>query len=138
MFIAERGKGAFVNEQRIRVAARRRLNEAVAACGLPHLGHGDIPRNRREVAALQDQVAGLRRFGAAALDLAWLAAGRFDVYWERDLKPWDLAAGIILVREAGGFATDLDGGDAILEKGHVIAGNEILHRDVLRVLKAAG
>jgi myo-inositol-1(or 4)-monophosphatase len=138
MFIAERGKGAFLNEQRIRVAERRRLNEAMVACGLPHLGHGDVVQNRKEVAALQEQVAGLRRYGAAALDLAWVAAGRFDVYWERDLKPWDLGAGIILVREAGGYVTDLDGGDAIFDKGHVIAGNEALHREVLKVFKTIG
>jgi len=138
MFLAERGKGAFMNDQRIRVAARRRLAETVAACGLPHLGHGDVVQNRKELAVLQEHVAGVRRFGAAALDLAWIAAGRFDVYWERDLKPWDMGAGIILVREAGGYVTDLDGGDAMFDKGHVIAGNETLHREVLRVLKAVG
>ena len=85
----------------------------MVACGLPHLGRGDLELGfRRELAAVQDKVAGLRRFGAAALDLALVAAGRFDGYWERNLSPWDMAAGIILVREAGGFVTDLDGGDA--------------------------
>ena len=71
---------------------------------------------RHEIAAVQDHVAGLRRFGAAALDLAWVAAGRFDGFWERDLSPWDMAAGILLVREAGGFVSDLDGGEAILSQ----------------------
>ena len=77
----------------------------------------------------------MRRFGAAALDLAWVAAGRFDVFWERDLSPWDMAAGILMVREAGGFATDLDGGDSIFTKRQVVAGNEFLHKALLEVLK---
>ena len=82
---------------------------------------------------MQDKVAGLRRFGAAALDLAWVAAGRFDAYWERDLSPWDMAAGMLLVREAGGFVTDLDGKEAhACEAGDIIAGNETIHRDLLR------
>ena len=80
----------------------------------------------------------MRRFGAAALDLAWIAAGRFDAYWERDLSPWDMAAGIILVREAGGFVTDLDGHDAIFTKGHIAAGNDTMHRELLKLLKEAG
>src|SRR5690606_36653134 len=92
---------------------------------------------RTEFAAVQEKVAGLRRFGAAALDLAWVAAGRLDAYWERNLSPWDIAAGMVLVREAGGFVTDLDGGDSVLEKGDVIAGNERLHGQLLEVLKSA-
>jgi myo-inositol-1(or 4)-monophosphatase len=92
---------------------------------------------RNEIAAAQQHFAGLRRLGAATLDLAWIAAGRFDAYWERDLSPWDLAAGLILVREAGGFVTDLDGGDAVLTKGQVAAGNDTMHRELLRLLKAA-
>ena len=91
-----------------------------------------------EIEAAQQHFAGLRRFGAATLDLAWIAAGRLDVFWERDLSPWDLAAGILLVREAGGFVSDLDGGEAILATGHVVAGNETMHRELLRLLKAAG
>ncbi|MEI7806408.1 MAG: inositol monophosphatase family protein [Hyphomicrobiales bacterium] len=137
LFLAERGKGAFLNDQRMRVAGRTRLADAVLSCGLPHLGHGDIPRGQREVGAMQGQVAGLRRFGASALDLAWVAAGRLDAYWERDIKPWDMAAGIILVREAGGFATDLDGGEDMFAKGSIVAGNEAMQREVLRVLKTA-
>ena len=137
MFIAERGKGAFMNEQRIRVAGRTRLTDAVIACGLPHIGRGDLALARRETGAMQEQVAGLRRFGAAALDLAWVAAGRLDGYWERDIKPWDMAAGIILVREAGGFVTDCDGGEDMFHKGHIIAGNDAIHKEVLRVLKEA-
>jgi myo-inositol-1(or 4)-monophosphatase len=137
LFIAERGKGAFLNDQRIRVAARRRLNEAVIACGLPHLGRGNIALGKRETEAVQGQVAGLRRFGAAALDLAWVGAGRLDGYWERDIQPWDMAAGLLIVREAGGFVSDCDGADEMLEKGHIVAGNETIQKELLRVLKAA-
>ncbi len=137
MFIAERGKGAFLNDKRIRVAARVRLAEAIVACGLPHYGRGDLALARSEIAAAQRAFAGLRRYGAATLDLAWVAAGRLDAYWERDLSPWDLAAGSILVREAGGFISDLDGGDAILAKGNVVAGNETMHRELLRLLQDA-
>src|SRR6185312_915846 len=133
LFVAERGKGAFLNDQRIRVAARKRLADAVIACGLPHLGRPNIALGQRETATVQEKVAGLRRFGAAALDLAWVAAGRLDAYWERDLSPWDMAAGIILVREAGGFVTDLDGGDAMFTKGHIAAGNDTMHRELLRL-----
>ena len=135
LFVAERGKGAFLNDQRLRVAARRRLADAVVACGLPHLGRGDLALFRSELAAIQDKVAGLRRFGAAALDLSWVAAGRFDAFWERDLSPWDIAAGILMVREAGGFASDLDGGDGIFAKGEIIAGNEFLHRALIENLR---
>jgi myo-inositol-1(or 4)-monophosphatase len=138
MFIAEKGKGAFLNDQRIRVAARTRLAEAIVACGIAHHGHGDVGLSRKEIGAVQEHVAGVRRFGAAALDLAWIAAGRFDGYWERTLKPWDVAAGMVLVREAGGFVTDCDGQDGILSKGHVVAGNESIHKGLLSLLKAVG
>jgi myo-inositol-1(or 4)-monophosphatase len=138
LFVAEHGKGAFLNDRRIRVASRQRLADAVVACGLPHYGRGDLALARREIVAAQQHFAGLRRFGAATLDLAWIAAGRFDAYWERDLSPWDLAAGMLLVREAGGFATDPDGGDAVLATGHVVAGNETMHRELLDLLKKAG
>ena len=138
MFIAERGKGAFLNEHRIRVAGRKLLGDAVVACGLPHQGRGDIARARKETGTMQEHVAGLRRFGAAALDLAWVAAGRLDGYWERDLKPWDMAAGIILIREAGGFVTDCDGGEDMFHTGHIAAGNEAIQKELLAVLKIAG
>jgi myo-inositol-1(or 4)-monophosphatase len=137
LFQAERGKGAFLNDQRLRVASRRRLSDTVIACGVPHIGRGDLALFRSELAAVQQKVAGLRRFGAAALDLAWVAAGRFDAFWERDLSPWDMAAGVLMVREAGGYATDLDDGDAIFGKRQVIAGNEFLHKALLQTLKDA-
>jgi myo-inositol-1(or 4)-monophosphatase len=136
LFIAEKGKGAFLNDRRIRVAGRKNLSEAVLACGLAHLGHGDHATVKRETGAMLDQVAGLRRFGAAALDLAFVAAGRFDGYWERSLSAWDVAAGIILVREAGGFVTDCDGGDAMLDLGEVAAGNDTIRKEIVRVLKS--
>ena len=116
----------------------QRLADAVVACGLPHYGRGDLVLGRHEIAAAQNYFAGLRRFGAATLDLAWVAAGRFDGFWERDLSPWDMAAGILLVREAGGFVSDLDGGEAILTKGNIAAGNDTMHRELLRLMKEAG
>jgi myo-inositol-1(or 4)-monophosphatase len=137
LYTAERGKGAFLNDRRLRVAARQRLNEAVIACPLPHHGRGDLALGLRELGAVQDKVAGLRRFGAAALDLAFVAAGRLDGYWERNLSPWDVAAGMLMVREAGGYVTDLDGGDRVFEKGHIVAGNEAIHRHLLAALKTA-
>jgi myo-inositol-1(or 4)-monophosphatase len=134
MFFAERGKGAFLNDQRLRVAARRRLDDTVIACGLPHLGRGDLALFRTEFAAVQERVAGLRRFGSAALDLAWVAAGRVDGYWERNLSSWDMAAGLLLVREAGGFVTDCAGADAMFASGNIVAGNEVVHRELLALL----
>lgn len=137
LYIAERGKGAFLNDQRLRVAARRQLNECVIACGLPHIGRGDHALFLREMSALQNKVAGLRRFGAASLDLAFVAAGRLDGYWERDLSPWDIAAGMIILREAGGTVSGIDGNDDALTTGHVVCGNEVIHRELIKVLKAA-
>ncbi len=137
LFVAERGKGAFLNDHRLRVAARRRLSEAVIACGLPHLGRGDLAQFRKEFAAVQDKVAGLRRFGAATLDLAWVAAGRLDAYWERNLSAWDIAAGMLLVREAGGFASDLDGGEEVFAKREILAGNEAMQRELLALIRQA-
>ncbi len=137
-FVAERGKGAFLNDRRLRVAARRELADTVISCGLPHRGgRVDLDLFRKELTRVQPQVAGLRRTGAAALDMAWVAAGRFDGFWERGLSPWDLAAGLVILREAGGFATDIDGGDAVLEKGSVVAGNEFIHRALLGLLTTA-
>jgi myo-inositol-1(or 4)-monophosphatase len=137
LFVAERGKGAFLNDKRLRVAARQRLEEAVIGHGMPHQGRGDVMLSRKEIAAVQDKVVALRRFGSAALDLAFVAAGRFDAFWDRDLSSWDMAAGVLLVREAGGFVTDLDGGQEMFAKGHIVAGNETMHRLLLTALRAA-
>ena len=138
LYIAERGKGAFLNDQRLRVAGRRQLNECVIACGLPHIGRGDHELSRREMTELQPRVAGLRRFGSAALDMAFVAAGRFDGYWERNLQPWDLAAGIIMIREAGGAVGDIHGSDDLLKTGNVVCGNEFVHRELVKILKPLG
>ena len=135
MYLAERGKGAFLNDKRIRVAGRRSLQDSVVACGLPHRGRGGLAEFRTEFVAVQEQVVGLRRFGSAALDLAFVAAGRFDLYWERNLQSWDMAAGVLIVREAGGYVSDCDGNDAMLTKGHIVAGNETLQKELLQILK---
>jgi myo-inositol-1(or 4)-monophosphatase len=140
LFVAERGKGAFLNDQRLRVAARRRTIDGVVGCGLPHYGRGDaehLRASRYEIAAAQRNFAGLRRYGSATLDLAWVAAGRLDAYWERNLSPWDMAAGILLVREAGGFVSDAEGRDEILANGSIVAGNDTMHRELLRLLREA-
>jgi myo-inositol-1(or 4)-monophosphatase len=136
-FWAEKGKGAFVNDKRLRVAARSRLDEAVLATGIPFLGHGQHAKFLKELHQVSQKVAGVRRFGAAALDLAWVAAGRFDGYWERDLNAWDLAAGVLLVAEAGGRITDADGGQDMLTSGSICAANLDIHPLLLGRLNAA-
>ena len=135
LYIAEKGKGAFLNDQRLRVAGRRQLNESVIACGLPHIGLGDHQLALREMAALQTKVAGFRRFGAASLDMAFVAAGRLDGYWERNLQPWDMAAGQILIREAGGTVSCVDGSSDPLKTGHVLCGNEFIHAELVKIIK---
>jgi myo-inositol-1(or 4)-monophosphatase len=142
MFWAERGGGAFMNERRLRVAARRDIKDAVFATGIPFAAV--TPAHRlafaRTLGALMPQVAGIRRFGAAALDLAWVAAGRYDGYWELGLKPWDCAAGILIVREAGGYVTDAAGREAVVHDGpgnDIVAANPTLHPK-LRELVAEG
>src|ERR1700726_4069273 len=135
LYIAERGKGAFLNDQRLRVAGRRRLNECVIACGLPHIGRGDHNLSRLEMTEIQNKVAGLRRFGAASLDMAFVAAGRLDGYWERNLQAWDIAAGQIILREAGGIVSGIAGDDDPLKAGHVICGNEFVHGELGKILK---
>jgi myo-inositol-1(or 4)-monophosphatase len=137
MFWAEKGKGAFVNDKRLRVAARQHLDETVLATGIPFLGHGQHGRFLKELHQVSQRVAGVRRFGSAALDLAWVAAGRYDGYWERDLKPWDVAAGTLLVTEAGGKVTNADGGSDVLGTGSVCAGNLDIHPLLLARLEAA-
>ncbi len=136
-FWAEKGRGCFVNDHRLRVAARQHLDESIVATGIPFLGHGQHAKFLKELHQVSQRVAGVRRFGAASLDLAWVAAGRYDAYWERDLKPWDLAAGLLLVTEAGGKVTDAEGGDDILKSGSIVAGNLDIHPLLLARLTAA-
>jgi myo-inositol-1(or 4)-monophosphatase len=138
MFWAEKGTGAFVNDRRLRVSSRRDMSEAVFATGIP-FGAVNAPRRQafsRTLATLMPQVAGIRRFGAAALDMAWVAHGRFDAYWELGIKPWDIAAGMILVKEAGGYATDV-GSDDPLVSNAIVAGNPYMHA-LLRPIVAEG
>ena len=134
LFTAERGGGAFVNDRRLRVAMRKNLSDAVIGCGLPHLGRGNHGKFLVELRHVMGEVAGVRRLGSASLDLAYVAAGRFDGFWERDLSAWDIAAGILLVREAGGFASDMDGGSAMLDMGSVVAGNEYIQKALMEVV----
>jgi len=138
MFWAERGRGAFINDKRLRVSSRNRLDEAVIATGIPFLGHGQHARFLKELHQISQRVAGVRRFGAAALDLAWVAAGRFDGFWERDLSPWDVAAGLLLVSEAGGMVTSAEGGDHTLDGGSICAASSTMHPLMLERLRAAG
>src|SRR3984885_846210 len=138
LYIAERGKGAFLNDQRLRVAGRRKLDECVMACGLPHVGRGDVDLWRAEMTAIQAKVAGLRRFGSAALDMAFVAAGRFDGYWERNFKPWAMAAGQIIVREAGGIVSGIARGDDPLKTSNGGCGNEFVHAELVKMLKPLG
>jgi myo-inositol-1(or 4)-monophosphatase len=133
MFWAEKGAGAYLNDKRLRVSGRKEMSQALFATGIPFA----ISKHRAEfsqtLARLMPQVAGVRRFGAAALDLAWTAAGRYDGYWELALKPWDIAAGLVILKEAGGFVTDPQGGDP-WPSGDVVAGNQFLQpklRDVV-------
>jgi myo-inositol-1(or 4)-monophosphatase len=134
---AEKNRGAWVQSQRLRVAARRDLADCLIATGAPYRGHGDTPRWLAQCDAVLPNVAGIRRFGAASLDLAWVAAGRFDGFWEEGLQAWDIAAGILLVREAGGFVTDRKGADRALQTGDVIAAGEGVHSRLHKLLSEA-
>ena len=138
-FTAERGKGAYLNDRRrLRVAARTELSTSVIGTGIPHSGRPEHDLFLEELRAVMAASAGVRRMGAASLDLAWTAAGRLDGFWERNLRPWDLAAGIVILREAGGYVSDAEGKAGILEKGNIVAGNEAIHRHLLKLLKTVG
>jgi myo-inositol-1(or 4)-monophosphatase len=135
MFVAERGHGAYLNDKRLRVAGRKTLSEILVASGAPFMGKAGREQFLSELDAVVAATAGMRRIGAASLDLAWVAAGRFDAFWERELKAWDIAAGILIVREAGGVVCDLDGRDRMLETGHILATNEHLKQPMLDLLR---
>jgi myo-inositol-1(or 4)-monophosphatase len=134
LYTAEKGKGAFLNDRRLRVANRRKLDECVVGTGVPYRpsGHDTFIG---ELSKLMPRTAGIRRCGAAAIDLAWVAAGRFDGFWERNLSAWDVAAGALLVREAGGYVTDLQGKDRFLATGDILAANPIIHKALLPLLR---
>ena len=137
MYTAERGHGAYLNDRRLRVAAREKLADCVIATGIPFHGTQGHEAFSAELSAMMANVAGVRRFGSAALDLAFVAAGRFDGYWERGISAWDMAAGILLVREAGGVVSDLDNRERMLDAGHVLAANEVLHKKLYDLLRGA-
>jgi myo-inositol-1(or 4)-monophosphatase len=136
-FWAEKGRGAWLMDQRLRVSGRRDMSEALIATGIPFMGHGDFAQWSRIFGAVAPEVAGIRRFGAASLDLAWVAAGRYDGFWEADLQPWDVAAGMLLVREAGGFVTDFRGGDRAMERSEFLAGNDAIHSKLHKLVAGA-
>jgi myo-inositol-1(or 4)-monophosphatase len=136
-FWAEKGRGSWQQDRRLRVSARRDLPDALIATGIPFLGHGDFKEWNAIFEAVAPQVAGIRRFGSAALDLAWVAAGRYDAFWESGLQPWDVAAGILLVREAGGFVTDFRGGDQPIARAQVLAANDVLQSKLHKLLAGA-
>jgi myo-inositol-1(or 4)-monophosphatase len=137
LFVAERGQGAYHNERRIRVSGRRAMDEALICAGVMHLGRGNHQTNLSDVQAVMARAAGLRHMGSIALELAYVAAGRFDALVERWLASWDIAAGIVLVREAGGFVSDARGNDTMLTTGDIVAGNEWIQRGIVDLLRKA-
>ena len=135
LFWAEKGAGAWMNDRRLRVSGRRHLHEAVFATGIPFGAKSTLPAMMQDLARLMPACAGVRRWGAAALDLAWVAAGRFDGFWERELHAWDIAAGLILVKEAGGFVSGIRDGQDPLESGSVLACNDALFSTFQKTLR---
>ncbi len=135
MFVAEKGQGAWMNETRLRVSNRSTMTEALFATGLPFAGRSDLPAALQDLARLLPATAGVRRWGAAALDLAYVAAGRFDGFWERRLHAWDVAAGVVLVREAGGFVESAREGGNPVEDGEIIAANGVIFEKFARMLR---
>ena len=138
LFIAEKGHGAFLNNKRLRVASRKELPSCLFATGLPFLGREGHARAMAETKAVLAASAGIRRFGAASLDMAWVAAGRFDGYWEHGIHLWDVAAGLVLLREAGGVVSDFAGRTEGLDGSQVICANENIHPQLLKLLRTAG
>jgi myo-inositol-1(or 4)-monophosphatase len=140
MFMAEKGSGAFLNNKRLRIAQRRDIHDTLVSYEMPHRGGKDLPLSRAEISVLQSKVIGIRGTGSAALSLAYAAAGRFDAAIVRNVNQWDLAAGILLVREAGGFVSDPDGDKSPMETGSILAANTDLlpqFKDALKLARAA-
>ena len=134
LFTASRGEGARLNDRRIRVSQTQRLDRALLGAGFPAHAIDKIDPWMKTFCALLPKASGIRRTGAATLDLAHVAAGRFDGFWEMALKPWDMAGGSLLVREAGGLVADFDGGQEFLESGNIVAANSVLFNELLRVI----
>ncbi len=137
MFYAEKGTGAWLNESRLRVSSRSKMIESVFATGLPFGGRADLPETIQDLARILPACAGVRRFGAASLDLAYVAAGRYDGFWERGLHAWDLAAGIVIMREAGAIVEPLIPGGDILADGQIICANEPIFNGFAKVIRSA-
>jgi myo-inositol-1(or 4)-monophosphatase len=135
LFWAEKGSGAWMNDRRLRVSGRRQMHEAVFATGVPFGAKKSMPAMLSDLARLMPACAGMRRWGAASLDLAYVAAGRFDGYWERELQAWDIAAGLLLVKEAGGLVSAIRDGDDILDKGAIICGNDQIFDSFRKVIR---
>jgi myo-inositol-1(or 4)-monophosphatase len=138
LFWAERGQGAYVNSRRLRVSGRRTLDVAMVATGMPFKGHASGPHYLAELDLIMGQVAAVRRFGSAALDLAYVAAGRYDAFWEYGLSPWDSAAGVVLVAEAGGFVSEVDGGNNPVFGRSILAANGDIGRPLRQLIREAG
>ena len=135
MFFAEKGAGSWMNDTRMRVSGRHRMIESIFATGMPFAGRSDLPATLQDMAKLAPVCAGIRRWGAASLDLAYVAAGRYDGFFERRLKPWDMAAGIIIAREAGALVEPLTEGNDILGHGEIICANEALFAPLAKILR---
>ncbi len=137
MFWAELGAGAFVNDHRLRVSTRGNMGDSVFATGVPWRGRPNHRSFLCQLEAVMAVSAGIRRFGSAALDLAYVAAGRYEGFWESSLNPWDIAAGVLLVREAGGFVTTIDGSREVIRAPSILAVNDRLHGALMAVLAQA-
>lgn len=137
LYWAEKGAGAFMNETRLRVSGRNRMIESIFATGVPFGGKSTLPATLQDLARLMPVCAGVRRWGAASLDLAYVAAGKYEGYWERGIQPWDMAAGLILVKEAGGFVGPVREGRDIFESGAVIAANGEMFGPMCKILREA-
>lgn len=136
MFYAEKGEGAWLNDsQRLRVSGRNRMIESIFATGVPFGGRRDLPETLQDLARIMPTCAGVRRWGSAALDMAYVAAGRYEGYWERNLHAWDVAAGIIIVKEAGGFVQAMAEEDDVIGSGSVIAANEPIWDQFAKVIR---
>ena len=136
LFTASKGSGAFLNDRRIRVSRRTRLNEALLGTGFPFRQMDNVEAYLGMFRELTQKTAGIRRPGSAALDLAYLAAGRYDAFWELGLAPWDIAAGTLLVTEAGGLVSDLAGESDYLATGNLVAGTPKIFTQVLPVIRS--
>ena len=137
LFTATRGSGAYLNDRRLRVSSLLKMEDALIGSGFPYSSMAHQERYMRMLAEVMRKSAGIRRPGSAALDLAYVAAGRYDGFWELGLKPWDMAAGTLLIQEAGGLVSDLEGNNQFLETGSVVAGNPKIFAQLLSMVSRA-